>query len=62
MRSASFLVYKTSVFKMGQPQPHFDLFLSIQSHITNFTTNRCVKNVRPVYGATDASLGDKFKI
>ena len=28
---------------MGQPRPLFHLFLSFQTHITNFTTNRYVK-------------------
>ena len=28
---------------MGQLRPLFHLFLSFQTHITNFTTNRCVK-------------------
>ena len=37
--------------KMGQIRPLLHLFSSFQSHITNFTKNRHVKNVHPVYGA-----------
>ena len=29
--------------KMGQPQPRFHLFLSFQTHIKIFTTNKCEK-------------------
>ena len=28
---------------MGQPRPLFHLFLSFQTHITMFTTNKCEK-------------------
>ena len=35
---------------MGQPRPLFHLFSSFQTHITNFATNRYVKNVHPEYG------------
>ena len=35
-------------FKMGQLWRLFNLFSSFQTHITNFTTNRYVKNVLPV--------------
>ena len=37
--------------KMDQPRPLFHLCSSFQTHFTNFTTNRYVKNVHPVYGA-----------
>ena len=33
----------TFLKKMGQPRPLFNLFLSFQTHITNFATNRYVK-------------------
>ena len=41
----------SSFHKMGQPRPLFHLFSSFQTNITNFTTNRCMKNVHPVYYA-----------
>ena len=37
--------------KMGQTRPLLHLLSSFQTHITNFTKNRQVKNVHPVYGA-----------
>ena len=42
---------KEYFLKIGQPRLLFNLVLSFQTHITNFTTNRYVKNVYPVYGA-----------
>ena len=36
---------------MGQPWPLFNLFLSFQTHITNFTTNRYMKIVHSEYSA-----------
>ena len=47
---------------MGQPRPLFHLFLSFHTNITNFTANRYVKNVHPVYGAWIQTFNshDKF--
>ena len=42
---------KIFLLKIGQPRHLFQLFSAYQTHITNFTSNRCVKNVHPVYGA-----------
>ena len=40
-----------SFLKRGQPRHLFHLFSSFQTQITNFTTNRYVKKVHPVYDA-----------
>ena len=41
----------SSFLKMGQPQLLFHLFSFFQTHVAIYTTNKCEKNVHPVYGA-----------
>ena len=42
--------YILNCFLNGPTLAFFYLFCRFQTHITNFTTNRYVKNVYPIYG------------